>query len=112
MLFNFASQISPLLDVFIAILAIILVYLLATRVFFTATSLQGEENETVEIIHEERENEAHELEVENQKLKQEIKQTKQNYAKRKINATKYKQIIHYSQEQIAENQARMRLLQQ
>ncbi len=111
MFLNFASQISPLLDALIVILAIIFVYLLATRVFFTKPELQ-QQNETVEIIHEERENEAHELEVENQKLKQEIKTAKQNYAKRKINATKYKQIIHYAQEQITENQARMRLLQQ
>ncbi|MDP3742112.1 MAG: hypothetical protein Q8R15_02240 [Candidatus Micrarchaeota archaeon] len=111
MLFDFAAQISPVLDVLIVILAIALVYLLATRFFFTTPESQ-EQNETVEIIHEEKENEAHELEVENQKLKQEIKNAKQNYAKRKINATKYKQTIHYAQEQITENQARMRLLQQ
>lgn len=111
MFLDFAAQVSPILDVLIAILFLVLIYLLATRVFFVGWTFPREdENETIEMIAEEKLAELRELKLDNQLLGQKVKQAKADYGKRKINASKYKQIVQYSKEQIAENEARINLL--
>ncbi len=108
---DIAIQISPLLDIAIIGLSIVLAYLLATRVFFTSWNLQrDEELETMEMVQEEKLKQIHDLTMENQVLQETIKRAKQNYMKRKIDASTYKKIVEDSQERLLQNQARLKFL--
>ena len=112
MLLDLATQVSPLLDVLIVILFIVLVYLLAKRVFLVGWVIpQEDEAGTMEMVAEEKLVETRELKLDNQLLHQKIKQAKLDYGKRKINVSKYKQIVQYAKEQITENEQRIKLLE-
>ncbi len=106
-----AFQPELFLDLLIAILAIVFVYLLATRVLFVPWGLPRDDQlETLELMQEEKARQARELLEENKMLGETVKQAKQNYMKRKIDASAYKKIVEDCQEQIVQNEARIRLL--
>ena len=108
---DIATQISPFLDALIVILALILAYLLATRVFFTSWGLpRDDEMETLEMIQEDKQKQANDLAAENEVLAETVKQAKQQYMKRKIDASTYKKIVEDCQEKMVQNDARLRLL--
>ncbi len=109
---QFLTELTPFLDLTIVILAIILLYLLLTRVFLVNWALPAEDElETMQLVTEEKAKQAKELTSENQFLQEKIKQTKQKYMKRKIDASTYKNLIVECKERITQNEARLQLLQ-
>ena len=108
---DIATQISPFLDVLIVILAVILVYLLATKIFLNKWQPpQDDETETLEMIQEDRQRQIADLTQENLFLQETVKQAKAKYMKRKIDASTYKKIVEDSQERMVQNDARLRFL--
>ncbi len=110
MLLDFAAQIAPILDAIIIVLAVVLIYLLATRVFTSKILPKEEQLETMEMIREEKLKQIKELTLENQTLEETVKRAKQKYMKRKIDASTYKKIVEDSQEKIIQNEAKMKIL--
>ncbi len=112
-MFQLANELIPILDVTIIVLALILIYLLVTRVFFANWVLpRDDELETMQMIQEEKLRQVAELVSENKLLTETIKQAKTDYMKRKINASSYKKIVEDSQERMVQNEARIKFLQQ
>ena len=113
MLLDLASQIAPILDIIIVLLVLVLIYLLITRVFFVTLGLPKEQEiETFEMMQGEKLRQTQDLKLENQLLEETVKQAKQKYMKRKIDASTYKKIVEDSQEKITQNQAKLRILKQ
>lgn len=112
--------VSIAMDMAIVVLFLIFLYLFVTRLLLSKPLPQrvqrvvqpqpSEEEETLEMIAEEKAVQAALLQQENQKLESAIKKAKTDYAKKRIAAATYRKTVEEAKEKLSQNKARLKLL--